>query len=623
MSVNINRVLDRLAFNANTFYVEPGNSASFILTAYYSDGKSAIITTEATYASSDPSIASIGAGTISGTKNGEATITAYYDGENGYANIVIGTGAGIGAAAISDNQAPIWSPEAVVRTSNITANGMTLSWDAAYDNTGVQFYIIYQNDSELTSLSGSSRSYTVSGLSGGQSYTFRIEAADSAGNRSAGPSVTSQPSGSPAIHPVTEAAQTPIRTAYSEEDEGGAEARSSIRIAAATEWRSTDSGETLVAMVSQDDLEQALSNESKSRVTVQVDDDEAQRAVLELPVHSLLAAAADKRVVFKLSGSTLELPVSAASQIAADSGDGLLRLIISKGSKEQASAAAKLAGKEKVKILLPAPVEFAIEVNGHIVSDYNGAYMERKIALTGANAAVQEAAAMWLDTSTGMWGAVPTVVSGSDSRKEVTIKAPYSGIFTIIQVNRAFKDTASHAAKQEIAYLASRAILSGEAEGVFSPNKAVSRAEFSALLVRSLGLEKLAEASTDTGFKDVVTDDWFAATASVAVKYGLIEGFEDGTFKPEEQITKEQMAVMLYRAAQLAGAKPESADSSRVLNGLADKDQVKSWSKAAFEYLFSQGVVTKTKDNKLIPQAIATRADAAVMLRRLLQTLNM
>lgn len=94
-------------------------------------------------------------------------------------------------ATCADTTAPSWPAGAALSTANVTKTSLTLSWTAATDDTAVTQYKVYKGTTLLTTLGGSVRTYDVTGLTAGTSYTFRVQAADAAGNASTdGPSVT-------------------------------------------------------------------------------------------------------------------------------------------------------------------------------------------------------------------------------------------------------------------------------------------------------------------------------------------------------------------------------------------------------------------------------------------------
>ena len=109
-----------------------------------------------------------------------------------------------------------------------------------------------------------------------------------------------------------------------------------------------------------------------------------------------------------------------------------------------------------------------------------------------------------------------------------------------------FSDVDEHWAKDYIKGTTEKNLINGYPDGTFKPDNNVTREEFASLLVRALQLEKYS----DTTFEDVV-DRWSTEDISTAAYYEIIKGYDENKFGPEDFITREQMAVMVARALDL------------------------------------------------------------------------
>ncbi|WP_434006915.1 S-layer homology domain-containing protein [Paenibacillus konkukensis] len=147
----------------------------------------------------------------------------------------------------------------------------------------------------------------------------------------------------------------------------------------------------------------------------------------------------------------------------------------------------------------------------------------------------------------------------------------------------------------------------------FAPQRDITRAEFAALLVRALGLTETASAK----FSDVQPGDWFAGAVGAASQAGLVDGFENGSFQPEASITREQMAVMIARAMNAAGKRADGSLAS--LSRFADAQSIGSWAREAVAQAVNAGIINGVTADDFAPSAEASRAEAAVMLKRMLQ----
>ena len=101
----------------------------------------------------------------------------------------------------------------------------------------------------------------------------------------------------------------------------------------------------------------------------------------------------------------------------------------------------------------------------------------------------------------------------------------------------AFADVFGHWAKDAVNDMGSRMIVLGDANGLFNPNQAITRAEFAATLVRALGLKPESGSSV---FADVGKADWYYDAVNAACGYKLISGYADGTFRPNDRIASKR-----------------------------------------------------------------------------------
>ena len=125
-----------------------------------------------------------------------------------------------------------------------------------------------------------------------------------------------------------------------------------------------------------------------------------------------------------------------------------------------------------------------------------------------------------------------------------------NSVYTVIYNPVAFADVTTHWAKDAINNMGSRLVLTGVGDNNFAPDRDITRAEFAAIVVRALGLKPGLGKSA---FSDVKAADWYAGYVGTAVSYGLITGYANGTFGPNDRITREQALTILARAMKLTG----------------------------------------------------------------------
>ncbi len=184
-------------------------------------------------------------------------------------------------------------------------------------------------------------------------------------------------------------------------------------------------------------------------------------------------------------------------------------------------------------------------------------------------------------------------------------KKPSGGSGSIIVTLPSLIDIDGHWAEAEIENLAKLGYINGYEDGSFKPDWGITRAEFTKLLVTCLGL---AGEYDDFEYEDTA-DHWAKNYIAVGTKYGVVNGIGDNLFDPDTIVTREQMSLMLYRIA----GKPASPAC-----GFADRlTGVSDWARDAVDYIADAGIMIGFEDNTFRGTESTTRAQAAVVLSRL------
>lgn len=179
-------------------------------------------------------------------------------------------------------------------------------------------------------------------------------------------------------------------------------------------------------------------------------------------------------------------------------------------------------------------------------------------------------------------------------------------VFTDITEEYAFAETA-------IMELAKKGIINGIGEGLYAPEKELTREQFAKIIVESLGYEK----SEYTGlFSDVEEDDWSADYIQTAVDKELFQGTPEGAFMPEKVITRQEMATVVGRAALVAEVEGSHKMEKFVMekSDYLDKDEVPEWAENEVAWLEAQGVFEEIADENFQPTRVVNRAEAAVVV---------
>ncbi len=211
---------------------------------------------------------------------------------------------------------------------------------------------------------------------------------------------------------------------------------------------------------------------------------------------------------------------------------------------------------------------------------------------------------------------VPTRMEYRDGQLQMRVHSFAGGVFMLIAYETSFQDVAGWG-KPFIDELASRLVVQGTGGGKFTPERSVTRAEFASILTGALGLYNVDRAGT---FRDIEGDAWYSDSVAAAQAFGLINGYEDHTFRPDEQITREEAMVILARAFRLMELQPAYTEEEQAAALAAFKDQgdLQDWSAKAASFTILLGIVNGN-GSELLPGAPMTREQLASVVVKLLQ----
>ncbi|MPM13713.1 Endo-1,4-beta-xylanase A [bioreactor metagenome] len=164
---------------------------------------------------------------------------------------------------------------------------------------------------------------------------------------------------------------------------------------------------------------------------------------------------------------------------------------------------------------------------------------------------------------------------------------------------------------QEVEVVTGVGLMSGSEDGYFLPQLPVSRGMVVTVLYRMEGMPAVNAAAA---FSDVAEGEWYADSALWAQTVGIAAGYDDGRFGPDDPVTREQLAVFLFRYASFRGM--EIAQG--VLGGFRDEGSVSSWALEGMKHAVGAGLLTGGGGAALDPRGTATRAQLAVILFRIL-----
>ena len=179
-----------------------------------------------------------------------------------------------------------------------------------------------------------------------------------------------------------------------------------------------------------------------------------------------------------------------------------------------------------------------------------------------------------------------------------------------VDVSDLFIDVAPNAwYKDAVQYAYDQGLMTGVSATEFDPEATTTRAMIVSILARLEGVTTAQAA----GFADVDDNDWYATAVNWAANVGVVNGYEDNTFKPNTAITREQLAAILMNYAAYKGE-----DVSNRADLANYTDQPSTWAQEAMQWAVAEGLISGVTADTLQPQGAATRAQVAAILQRFL-----
>jgi GH43 family beta-xylosidase len=618
-----------------------------------------------------------------------------------------------------DLEKPVWS-DAVLTPSDVTQTGLLLAWPAAVDNVNTVSFAVYKDGLLYKTVAGDVYSSDVTGLTAGTAYSFKVEAVDASGNWTTdGPAVLvrtlDMPTGSSPtliMSPTYGSAGDTITLT------GTTSANSAVSvqvvksdgtvIAVMTTPTSDESGSFtgsfavpadmtsgMLYGVTTTGVRQAMANVlivpvgtvykqpdeiALTKVTVSSANNHlavtSQTSALAAPVAIIVpssvtdASISVTQLIYAPSGgivTTAGLPalnVSAATSIssspisvsfpqgttisarATDNWDGTIHLpqvlaidsvtLVPDAGRSAAVSTVIEVGFGDVPLTLNKAVRIVIpgaagkdagyargttfsKITGHISVDTQAA-ADAEIA-TGGEATIDVGLdkVIWTKHFTRFVVYTQTALISGNDAPEGSGSTPGSvtgtdttGIEAVVpkeETTVKLTDIAEHWANTNIRKLIALGAVEGYPDGTFKPNNSITRAEFVKFLVAALKLQP----ESGKVFKDT-NSHWAKDYISTASAYGITNGYSNTLFAPDDLISREQMAVMVVNAAKLAISEDEVT--------FMDKGDISFWAVGAVSTAQKQGLIEGYLDNRFLPAGHATRAEAVTVIVKLVGAIN-
>ncbi|WP_127587005.1 S8 family peptidase [Paenibacillus koleovorans] len=203
-----------------------------------------------------------------------------------------------------------------------------------------------------------------------------------------------------------------------------------------------------------------------------------------------------------------------------------------------------------------------------------------------------------------------------NSDQTITVELPHFSKYAVMESTQTFSDIESHWARKEIELMTDRQIVQGMTDHLFEPGAMVTRAQFVTLLSRALDLKQ--NGVQWTPFEDVPLSEWYAKSVIAAYNAKLVSGIDEKSFRPDDPITRQQMAVLIVNAyLYKTGQKLSDLVGTQEVK-FVDEGSIADWARAYVRTASGLGLLAGDEEKRFAPLDNASRAEAAVVIYRLL-----
>lgn len=335
----------------------------------------------------------------------------------------------------------------------------------------------------------------------------------------------------------------------------------------------------------------------------------AVKVAVQLPAQSLkdMVKKTDAALKIQTDVGTLIISKETLDALAQQAGGNTVTIAA------EAKDTADLGGQVSAAFLEGAvAVGVTITCDKTEITTLGGACLELAFPVTGTRFIIGKEYKVIVAGTDGSMDTIYGACVGQEGKCSVQIKSSHWGTFVVTaQTAMPFTDVTGHWAMDAIAYVYENGLMNGIGGTAFAPNDPMNRAMLAAILYRMAG--EPAGADKDAPFSDVERNTWYTDAVSWTSERGIASGIGNGRFAPMDTITREQLATMLYRYAQVSGL-----DTSAVgaLSKFADGGKVSAWAADGMRWAVGSGLLTGKSANTLDPTGTATRAEVAAILMR-------
>lgn len=257
--------------------------------------------------------------------------------------------------------------------------------------------------------------------------------------------------------------------------------------------------------------------------------------------------------------------------------------------------------------------QFSLTVADADVSSFGGGFAHVSIPYTPAVGEKTNKIVVYYLSDTHELAVIPNAIYDAAS-KTVKFSTSHFSVYAVGYNDVNFSDVSETEWYYDaVTFIAAREITNGTGNNMFSTNATLTRGQFTVMLMRAYGIEP--DEDTDNNFDDA-GDTYYTEYLAAAKRLGISNGIGDNFFAPNDNITRQDVFTLLYRALTVLGELPET-DSSDFISDFSDTDEISDYAETAIETFVAAKIITGS-DGMLMPQENSTRAQMAQVLYKML-----
>lgn len=365
-------------------------------------------------------------------------------------------------------------------------------------------------------------------------------------------------------------------------------------------------GKTVKVDVKEEELHTAIENAKDNTVRIDAQPvKEAEEVIVNIPAQQLLILGEKQieKLEVNTGLATVSVPVEVLKE-AIQTGSTNLKLSVAKADT------AGLAEEVKQAVGNNPVYDFTLSVDENKISSFGDHAVNVEVSYTLKAGETANKVVVYHITGSGK---LEVITNGryNAATGKVVFSLKHFSKYAVAYADVTFKDIGGvEWAKESIEALAARKVVDGIGDNAFDPDNKVTRAQFIKLLMKALELE---DETAQCSLSDVKPGEWYYNSIAAAQKLGIVVGKEDGTFGVEDEISRQDMAVMVYRAAELLQLELENQTINTA--EFIDKSEIAEYAVQQVAAMQKAGIILGD-NGRFMPRDNATRAEAAVIIYR-------